>query len=114
MAAKCVGLGKICVFRYESYIGIVYIIIIIGLSRAQFKDLTDQTKYYDVEVLAQFGWQKTDNFYMNIGGSTHLGLMGCGDDQGYTWVYKLPAWLAADDSHQPQALPQSILPIGIE
>eukprot|EP00092_Neocalanus_flemingeri_P023940 GFUD01025969.1.p1 GENE.GFUD01025969.1~~GFUD01025969.1.p1 ORF type:complete len:405 (+),score=122.90 GFUD01025969.1:71-1285(+) len=92
VAVKCVGYGKICVFR------------------AQFKDLTNQTKYYKVEVLAEFGWLKTDNFYMNIGGSSQLGLMGCGDDQGSTWVYKLPAWLAEEDS--PESLPQKILPIG--
>ena len=76
--------------------------------------MTERTKYYKVDVLVEFGWLKTDNFYMNIGGSTKLGLMGCGDDQGSTWIYKLPAWLDDDDddSDQPLSLPQKILPIG--
>ena len=75
--------------------------------------MTDQTMYYQVEVLAEFGWAKTDNFYMNIGGSSKLGLMGCGDDQGSTWVYKLPAWMIGQDKDsQPLSLPQKIMPIG--
>jgi len=94
LAAKCVGYGKILVFR------------------AEFEGMTDQTKFYEVEVLAEFGWAKTDNFYMNIGGSIKLGMMGCGDDTGSTWVYKLPSWMTASDSHQPPSLPQKIMPIG--
>ena len=74
--------------------------------------MTDRTKYYEVEVLIEFGWLKTDNFYMNIGGSTQLGLMGCGDDQGSTWIYKLPAWLTEEELDQSMSLPQKILPIG--
>ena len=93
VAAKCVGLGKISVFR------------------AEFREMTKQTRYYKVEVLAQFGWQKTDNFYMNIGGSAQLGMMGCGDDQGSTWVYKLPTWLA-DEANKDDHEQQNILPIG--
>jgi len=91
VAAKAVGLGKIYIFR------------------AEFKD---NITHCEVEVLIEFGWQKTYNFYMNIGGSTELGLMGCGDDQGYTWVYKLPTWLTSNQSSSTRALPQRILPIG--
>jgi len=90
VATKCVGMGKIFVFR------------------ADFRGLTKDI--YKVEILATFVWHTTNNFYMNIGGSVELGLMACGDDQGRTWVYKLPPSLLQEEDQDE--LGQNILPIG--
>ena len=84
--------------------------------RADFVDVTKETSnktmYQDVEVLAVFCWHKTDNFYMNIGGSAKHDLMLCGDDQGRTWVYKLPTWLKDSDRENSYDLDEKILPLG--
>ena len=41
-------------------------------------------------------------------GSANLGMMACGDDQGCTWVYKLPDSFTDNQDQEPQ----NILPIG--
>jgi len=93
VATKCVGMGKIYVFKA-------------GL-RQQYR----RSKQYDVEVLASFSWHLTNNFYMNIGGSLELGLMACGDDQGRTWVYKLPASITKEEDPD-NIVKKTILPVG--
>jgi len=93
VAAKCVGYGSIFVFR------------------AQFIVKEGQCKTCVVQVLVEFKWSKTDDFYMNIGGSLELGLMACGDEKGTTWIYKLPEWLHSTDKW-PEVLPSKMLPLG--
>ena len=93
VAAKCVGYGSIFVFR------------------VQFKAKERQSRTSDVLVLMEFKWSKTDDFYMNIGGSTALGLVACGDDKGTTWVYSLPGWLLGT-GEEPAELPSRMLPLG--
>jgi len=98
VATKCVGMGKIFVFRAD-FVDVT-------------KETSNKTMYQDVEVLAVFCWHKTDNFYMNIGGSVKHDLMLCGDDQGRTWVYKLPTWLKDSDRENSYDLDEKILPLG--
>lgn len=96
VAAKCVNYGKILVFR------------------AEFPALEEQGRTGNlcrVEVLAEFAWRITMNFFLNIGGGTAYGLMACGDDEGTVWLYALPAWLA-EGAPAPAALPAKLLPFG--
>merc|ERR1719244_2573782 len=92
VAAKCVGYGKIFVFRTEA--------------------INEDKNFYKVEVLAKFNWSKTDNFYMNIGGDINLGLMGCGDDVGSIWLYHLPNFrlLTEKESNSSKLKPLGRLP----
>ena len=98
VATKCVGMGKIFVFRAD-FVDVT-------------KETSNKTMYQDVEVLAVFCWHKTDNFYMNIGGSAKHDLMLCGDDQGRTWVYKLPTWLKDSDGENSHDVDKKIVPLG--
>ena len=91
LATKCVGMGKILVFRAD-FGGLI-------------KDI------FKLAILATFVWHMTDNFYMNIGGSVDLGLMACGDDQGRTWIYKLPTNLTGEIPGPPDH-EQTVLPVG--
>ena len=94
----------------RSYLG-EFLKIIFNFLRPELKGMTDQNEDFQMEVLAEFGSAKTDNLHMNNGGS-RLGLKGSGDDLGFDWVYKLPAWMSGGDSRQPLSLPQKIMPIG--
>jgi len=93
VAAKCVGYGSIFVFK------------------AKFKLKERQGRTSEVQVLMEFKWSKSDDFYMNIGGSSSLGLVACGDDKGTTWVYSLPGWLLGT-GEEPDELPCRMLPLG--
>jgi len=84
VAAKCVGGGRILVFRTQ--------------------DLRAAEKSHDchVQVLAKYRWEKTDEFYLNIGGDLSGGIMGCGDDEGNIWLYRLPSWLREGEGEPGQ------------
>ena len=93
VAAKCVGYGRIFVFR------------------AQFNRRYEKDNLCDVEVLLECKWSGTDDFYMNLGSCQKMGLLACGDNVGTTWVYVLPPWIySADDSRGKK--PMKMLPIG--
>ena len=76
----------------------------------------------NVEILAQLAWKKTTNFYMNIGGLTSLCLVGCGDDRGNVWMYKLPDWMCKELEEQStensmktrERMPSMIAPLGMQ
>jgi len=89
MAIKCVGLGRIIVFRADFNHG--------ALGETQ----------VEVEPLLEFAWKKTDQFFMNIGGVSCLGLVACGDNLGDIWVNKIPSCLSASDG------PLRVAPLGI-
>jgi len=82
VATKCVSQGRILIFRPPS-------VDAITLSEEGDAEV-------NVEILAQLAWRKTTNFYMNIGGLASLCLVGCGDDRGNVWVYKLPDSMCSD------------------
>ena len=68
----------------------------------------------DVEVLVELPWCQTDNFYMNIGGLSSLGLVACGDDEGNIYMYLLPDWLTEDvNNNQELGRPARVAPLGI-
>ena len=94
LAAKSVAHGKIIVFK------------------ADFPDLKGDEAELQVENLIEFAWRKSDNFFMNIGGLSNLGLVACGDDKGYIWIYKMPSWLTTEGSKKPRSLPEKVAPLG--
>ena len=67
----------------------------------------------DVEVLVELPWCRTDNFYMNIGGLSSLGLVVCGDDEGNIYMYKLPDWLTQDVNNNQELRTRRVSPLGI-
>ena len=94
VAVKCVKHGKIIVFK------------------ADFPKLKAGETEVKVENLLEFAWSNTDHFHINIGGLTSLGLLGCGDDKGRIWLYKMPHWITStDESKKPKDLPQKIAPL---
>jgi len=95
LAAKSVGHGKIIVFK------------------ADFPNLKGDETEVQVENLMEFAWRKTNNFFMNIGGLSNLGLVACGDDKGYIWIYKMPSWLTTEGSEKPRSLPEKVAPLGL-
>jgi len=102
VATKCVSRGRI---------------LIIQPPLSDQIDLSDgsqqKTKYCDVQVLMELAWRKTDNFYMNIGGSIKLGLVACGDDSGHVWVYKLPRSVCEADMNDNYVPAVKMAPLGI-
>ena len=89
-------------------------LVVSTVARAEFPALEEQGRTGNlcrVEVLAEFAWRITMNFFLNIGGGTAYGLMACGDDEGTVWLYALPAWLA-EGAPAPAALPAKLLPFG--
>ena len=94
VAAKCVGYGSIYVFR------------------AELQDKEGKIKRSEVQVLVEFKWSKTDDFYMNIGSCAELGLLACGDDKGTTWLYKLPGWLSSRERDGEEEKHCKMLPLG--
>lgn len=97
VAAKRINQGKIIVFR------------------PPLEDKVDQ-RFIEVEVLAELAWRKTENFYMNIGCSAESGMLACGDDKGYIWVYKLPSWMITDNEEKEEKIisncPIRMAPLG--
>ena len=71
VAAKCVGYGSIYVFR------------------AELEDKEGKIKRSVVQVLVEFKWSRTDDFYMNVGSWAELGLLACGEDKCTTGLYLL-------------------------
>jgi len=71
VAVKCVNSGKLYVW---------------GIGR---REDDGHKRVVEVQVLAEYTYWKTDNFYMNIGANRVSGMFGCGDDKGNIWVYKL-------------------------
>ena len=91
VAIKCVGLGRIIVFS------------------ADFNHGASGETQVEVEPLLEFAWKKTDQFFMNIGGVSSLGLVACGDNLGDIWVNKVPppgSYLSASDG------PLRVAPLG--
>ena len=88
VAIKCVGLGRIIVFR------------------ADFNHGALRETQVEVKPLLEFAWKKTDQFFMNIGGVSSLGLVACGDNLGGIWVNKIPSCLSASDG------PLRVAPLG--
>lgn len=97
VATKCVSRGRILIIQPPT--------------RDQI-DLS-QAKSFDVQVLVELAWKKTDNFYMNIGGSIQLGLVACGDDSGRVWVYKLPKSICEADMNDNYVPAVKMSPLGI-
>ena len=96
VATKCVSRGRILIIQPPT--------------RDQI-DLS-QAKSFDVQVLVELAWKKTDNFYMNIGGSIQLGLVACGDDSGRVWVYKLPKSICEADMNDNYVPAVKMSPLG--
>ena len=73
-------------------------------------------RFIEVEVLAELAWRKTENFYMNIGCCVESGMLACGDDKGYVWVYKLPSWMTTDNEEKEEKIssncPIKMAPLG--
>jgi len=107
VATKCVSQGRILIFKPPS-------VDTITLNEEGDAEV-------NVEILAQLAWKKTTNFYMNIGGLTSLCLLGCGDDRGNVWMYKLPDWMCKELEEQStensmknrERIPSMIAPLGI-
>ena len=106
VATKCVSQGRILIFKPPS-------VDTITLNEEGDAEV-------NVEILAQLAWKKTTNFYMNIGGLTSLCLLGCGDDRGNVWMYKLPDWMCKELEEQStensmknrERMPSMIAPLG--
>ena len=78
VAVKCVGLGRIILFRADF----------------NSSDLTENK--VEGEPLVEFAWKKTDQFFMNLGGVSSLELVACGDNRGDIWVNKIPSCLPGE------------------
>ena len=94
VAAKCVGYGSIYVFSVKM------------------QEREGKSKSCMVQVLVELKWSKTDDFYMNIGSCPELGLIACGDENGTTWLYKLPKWVHSSDKEEQEQQHRKMLPLG--
>ena len=100
VATKCVSRGRILILQPPLS------------DQIDLSDASQKEKCFDVQVLMELAWRKTDNFYMNIGGSIKLGLVACGDDSGHVWVYKLPRSVCEADMNDNYVPAVKMSPLG--